>query len=254
MRRPRKSYWRIAARLLGLAGLLLGCLVLHGAWRLVRAPSPWPTRFLGGSAWVCGVRVRLSGRRPEGRSLIVANHCGTLDILVIGGAMGAAFVAKAELAAAPLVGWMCGLNRTLFVDRADRRAVPAQAARLREALADGPVAIFPEGTTSDGTVLLPFKPALFQALDPPPPGVVVQPLFLDYGAAAPEIAWAEESGEDGLANALRTLGRPGVIPVTVHLLEPFDPAAIGDRKALSAEARRRIADAIAHTGSPMRVA
>jgi 1-acyl-sn-glycerol-3-phosphate acyltransferase len=69
----------------------------------------------------------------------------------------------------------------------------------------------------------------------------------------PEIARAEENGEDGLADALRTLGRPGVIPVTVHLLEPFDPAAIGDRKAMSAEARRRVADAIKAAGSPMRV-
>lgn len=244
---------RIAARLLGLVGWLLFCVAAHGTWRLLRLFSPWPPRFLGGVARICGVRARWTGPPPRGRVLIVANHCSWLDIMVIGGATGAAFLGKAELASVPLVGWLCRLNRTIFVDRTSRAAIPQQIADTRAALEAGPVAIFPEGTTSDGVTLLPFKPALFQALDPPPPGVRVQPLFLDYGAHAPEIAWTEATGESGISNGLGILGRPGTIPVTVHLLEPIDPAA-GDRKAISAEARRRIADAIERAGSPMRVA
>ena len=237
-----------------LVGWLLLCLALHGTWRLFRAPSPWSRRFLGGVARIVGVRPRFTAAPPRDRVLIVANHCSWLDIMVLGGATGAAFIAKGELAGVPLVGWLCRLNRTLFVDRTDRRAVPAQVAAFRAALEEGPVAIFPEGTTSDGETLLPFKPALFQALDPPPPGIRVQPVFLDGGAAAPEIAWTEAKGETGAANGLRILGRRGTIPLTVHLLQPFDPAEAGDRKAISAEARRRIAAAIEANGGRMRVA
>ncbi|WP_375428233.1 lysophospholipid acyltransferase family protein [uncultured Sphingomonas sp.] len=248
-----KSF-RIAARLAGLLALLVGCVVFHGGRRLLRLPSSWPRRFLAGAAWICGVRTRVRGRRPGGQALIVSNHCGTLDILVLGGATGAAFVARGDLARVPLVGAMCRANGTLFVDRADRRAIGEQVARLREALTYRSVVVFPEDTTSDGATLLPFKPALLAALDPPPPGVVLQPVFLDYGPAAPEIAWAEATGEDGSANALRILGRRGTIPVTIDYLEPFDPAAIGDRKTVSAEARRRIVAAMQAAGSRIEVA
>lgn len=245
---------RIAARLAGLIGLVIVCLALHGAWRLFRLPSPWPPRFLGSAARICGARARVHGQLPPGTALIVSNHCGWLDILILGGATGAAFVAKGELEPIPFVGWMCRLNRTIFIDRSDRRAIPEQVARLRQALAQGPVVIFPEGTTSDGKTFLPFKPALLGAVDPPPPGVIVQPIFLDYGPAAPEIAWAEDDGEDGVTNALGILGRRGTVSVSVNLLKSFDPAAIGDRKAISAEARHRIVAAMQAAGSCIRVA
>ena len=245
---------RIAARLAGLVGWLIVCVALHGAWRLLRRPSPWPPRFLAGAARIVGARVTIRGRPPSGNVLLVSNHCGWLDILVLGGATGAAFAAKAELATVPLVGWLCRINRTIFIDRTDRRAIPQQAARIREALGQGPVVVFPEGTTSDGVHLLPFKPALLQALDPPPPGVAVQPVFLDYGPAAPEIAWAEATGEDGAQNGLRILGRRGTVPVTIDYLAPFDPAAVGDRKVIAAEARKRIVAAMEAAGSRIRVA
>ena len=198
---------------------------------------------------MCGVRLTIVGEPLRRDSLVVCNHQSWLDILILGGATGAAFVAKAELADVPVVGWMCRLNRTIFIKREDRRALGAQIEAVRAGLAQGPVAIFAEGTTNDGTVLLPFKPALLQVLDPAPAGVRVQPLFLDYGAAAPEIAWGEE---DGAVNARRVLGRRGSLPVTLHCLEPFDPAELGDRKAIAAEARRRIVEAIAASGSGIR--
>ena len=198
---------------------------------------------------MCGVRLRVVGEPLRRDSLVVCNHQSWLDILILGGATGAAFVAKAELAEVPVVGWMCRLNRTIFIKREDRRAIAAQIEAVRAGLRQGPVAIFAEGTTNDGTALLPFKPALLQVLDPAPPGVRVQPLFLDYGAAAPAIAWGEE---DGAVNARRVLGRRGRLAVTLHCLQPFDPARVGDRKAIAAEARRRIVEAMAVSGSGMR--
>lgn len=234
---------RIAGRLALLLLILLVHLPLHGLWRLVGARSPWSVRFLGAAAWACGVRLTRHGHTPRRDVLVVANHISWLDILILGGATRAAFVSKAELASAPLVGWLAGLNRTIYIKREDRRAIPAQVAAIRTALHDGPVAIFPEGTTGDARSLLPFKPALLQVLDRaapdlPPHGLSVQPVVVDYGAAATEIAWVEE---DGASNALRVLARRGTIRVTLHCLAPFDPATVGDRKALATETRNRIA-------------
>lgn len=243
------STGRFAARLAGLIGLVVLYVPLHYAWRLVRRQSPWPTRFLGAAARMSGVRLRVVGEPLRHDVLAVCNHQSWLDILILGGACRTAFVAKAELADVPVVGWMCRLNRTIFIRREDRRAIGAQIEAVRAGLTDGPVAIFAEGTTNDGTVLLPFKPALLQVLDPAPPGVRVQPLFLDYGTAAPEIAWGQENGA---VNARRVLGRRRHVAVTLHCLAPFDPAQVGDRKAIAAEARRRIVAAMAASGSGMR--
>ncbi len=228
-------------RLIARAGAMLATLflylLLHGAWRLVRARSPWPPRFLGAIARVVGAKVTVRGTPVTRDVLYLANHQSWLDILAIAGASGSAFVAKGELRDAPLVGWLCTLNHTLFVDRGDRLGIARQVDTLRQALAaDHPVTVFPEGTTSDGTTLLPFKAALLGAIDPPPPGLRVQPVYLDYGSAR-DIIWVGD--EPGTANAARVLARRGRIPLTIHFLEPFDPAGMG-RKAVAARARDAI--------------
>lgn len=217
---------------------MLLALPLHGLWRLFRRPSPWPRLFLGGVARIVGARPRVIGRARR-RVVFVANHLSWIDIPLLAGATGTAFVAKAELDAVPLVGWLCRLNATIFVARDDRLAVAAQIDRVRAALA-GPAAVtmFPEGTTGDGVTLLPFKAALLAALDPPPPGVLVQPVRIDYGAATRELAWV--GAETGPHHAARVLRRRGGFVATLRFLDPFDPAACGGRKAIAAEARRRI--------------
>ena len=230
---------RLAARLAALILALAGALIVHGLWRLGRAPSPWPRRFLGLVARIVGARVQVVGTPLRRDVVFLSNHLSWIDILSIAGATGSAFVAKGELRAVPLVGWLCTLNHTIFVSREDRLQVTAQIARLRDALGDGQgVTIFPEGTTGDGTTLLPFKAALLAALDPPPPGIVVQPVRVDYGAATRELAWVGE--ELGGSHALRVLRRRGTFAVTLHMLPPFDPAEAGSRKAIAARARDAI--------------
>jgi lyso-ornithine lipid O-acyltransferase len=235
---------RIGVRAAGIVTILLPMIVLHYFWRVLRLSSPWPRFFLGWTGWIAGARAQVSGKHVRRDVVFISNHVSWIDILVIAGASGSAFVAKAEIRAAPVVGWLSTLNRTVFVSREDRSGVGGQIERLREALAETwSVTIFPEGTTDDGRSLLSFKSSLLKILEPPPPGVVVQPLTLDYGALGPEIAWLGH--ESGAANALRVLARPGSFRVGVTFLEPFDPASVAGRKAIAAEARARIEAALA---------
>nr|WP_286207836.1 lysophospholipid acyltransferase family protein [Hephaestia sp. MAHUQ-44] len=206
-------------------------------------PSRWPRWFLGSAGHICGARRRDIGRPIKRDVIFLANHTSWLDILVLAGGTGTAFVAKAELQQVPLIGWLCTLNHTIFVARADRMGIAAQVAELRDALAHSwPVALFPEGTTSGPDEVLPFKGALLAVLEPPPPRVMVQPVLLDYGAAGDDIAWLGD--EPGLANALKILARRGSFEGRVTYLTPFDPADHTNRKGIAAEARRRIVEAM----------
>ena len=235
---PRLSA-RAIARLAALVGLLAAALTVHGLWRLLHLPSPWPRLFLGSAARLFGARARIVGTPLRRDVIFLSNHLSWMDILLLAGATGSAFVAKAELRGAPLVGWLCTLNRTLFVRRGDRMGIERQVAELRDALAHGwAITIFPEGTTGDGRELLPFKAALLGAIDPPPPGLMIQPVRIDYGAATDELAWVGD--EPGQSHALRVLRRRGTFPVTLHLIDPFYPAATGNRKAIAATARAAI--------------
>jgi 1-acyl-sn-glycerol-3-phosphate acyltransferase len=237
---------RLIPRVLAMAGALLLCLPLHYLWKLAGRPSPWPRRLLGWVARIAGMRVRAIGAPLERDVLFLANHLSWLDILVLAGASGTAFVSKAEVAEVPVVGWLAGLNNTVFIARSERSGVRGQAEALRRALASGqPVALFPEGTTDGGPDTLPFRASLLAALYPPLPGVKVQPVALDYGASTGDLAWVGD--EPGLDNVRKVLSRRGTAEVIVHFLAPVDPLA-GDRKAIARAARDEIVEALGHPG------
>lgn len=243
---------RFISRTLLLILALLLCVPMHYIWRTLRIGSPWPKLFLGWAARICGARVRILGTPLHRDVFFIANHVSWIDILAMGGASGTAFVSKAELADVPVVGWLASLNRTVFVKREDKMNVAEQINSLRDALADNwSVTVFPEGTTTDGQSLLPFKSSMLKVLEPPPPGVLVQPVHLDYGPVAEEIGWV--GVEHGRDNAMRILARPGSFDLVVTFLEPFCPAEFAGRKTIAAESRRRIEEALhAALGRPLR--
>ncbi|MGB7408684.1 MAG: lysophospholipid acyltransferase family protein, partial [Pontixanthobacter sp.] len=230
---------RIGWRLAALLALLLVFVPLHYAYRLFRNDNRIPMLFLRYCGQVCGVEVCTIGTPLRQSVLFVSNHISWLDILCLAGASGTAFVAKHELSTTPLIGWLCDLNRTIYVKRDSRVNVGAQIEQVREALDDDwAVAIFPEGTTGDARTLLPFKTSMLSVLEPPPDNVMVQPVFLDYGATGREIAWIGD--ETGIENAKRILARRGTIGLTIYFLEPFSPHETRGRKAIAARARASI--------------
>lgn len=128
---------------------------------------------------ILGIRLDATLGEIAPGSLIVANHISWIDIFVINAARPSAFVAKAEVRRWPLLGWLAARTDTVFLRRGSRghaKIVNAEIDALLEAGRD--VAIFPEGTTTDGTHLLGFHGALLQpAVET---GRPIQPLALAY--------------------------------------------------------------------------
>ncbi|BDI61544.1 lysophospholipid acyltransferase family protein [Qipengyuania nanhaisediminis] len=246
------GWMRIGLRALALIALLIVFVPLHYLFRIFAYGSPFPMYFLRFAARICGCKVITHGTHLRRDVFYVANHVSWMDILALAGASGTAFVSKAELAQAPVVGWLASLNRTVFVKRENRLGVAEQINALKEALEDNwSVTVFPEGTTTDGHSLLPFKSSMLSVLEPPPAEVLVQPVVLDYGEVAEWIGWVGD--ESGLNNAKRVLARRGTFTLHVHFLDPFSPEEFRGRKAIAAEARRRIEESLEQAlGKPVR--
>ena len=243
---------RFSLRAFGILLLLSVFVPLHYLYRIFAYGSPFPMLFLRFTAWIVGARVKIVGTPLRRDVFFISNHISWVDILSMAGASGTAFVAKQELSEVPVIGWLCGLNRTVFVKRENRMGVAEQINALREALQDNwAVTVFPEGTVTDGHSLLPFKSSMISVLEPPPAGVMVQPVVLNYGENAEDIAWIGE--ESGLHNAMRVMARKGSFPLSLHYLEPFSPVDYRGRKAVAAKAREEIErQLVANLGGPLR--
>ncbi len=165
--------------------------VLGGLWTVVqRFPQcDEPTRARHIQAWsaqalvILGVRVAVVGEPTlGGPCLVVANHVSWLDILVINAVRPCRFVAKADVHHWPLLGRLVAGAGTLFIERERKRDALRVVHHLAERLQAGDVlAIFPEGTTSDGRTVLPFHANLLQAALAT--AAAVQPVGLAYRPA-----------------------------------------------------------------------
>jgi 1-acyl-sn-glycerol-3-phosphate acyltransferase len=210
-----------------------------------------------------GVKVTMRGVPATERPLLlVANHASWLDIPVLSSITPLVFVAKSEIAGWPLFGLFAKLQRSVFVDRARRHATAEVNREIANRLASGdPVVLFGEGTSSDGNQVLPFRSALFgamqEALDAGGRGYV-QPVSIAYThlhglpMGRQHRAVAAWYGDAELSAHFARVFREGAIDVTVS----FGPAhAIGpgtDRKQLTraTETAVRRMTVAALTGKP----
>ncbi len=184
-----------------------------------------------------GVRITTHGEapRPGEGGLIVANHISWLDIPVIGTTGPLSFVAKAEVATWPVIGWLSTLQRTVFIDRKRRGATAGVAAEMGQRLSDGQaVVLFAEGTTGDGTRVLPLRSSLLGAAHEAVRGegeadgeVTVYPLCITYlgyhglpggRAVRSGLAW---HGDTELAPHLKSILASGAVDVELAWGEPI---------------------------------
>jgi 1-acyl-sn-glycerol-3-phosphate acyltransferase len=227
----------IALRVALMLALLIVCVPFYYFWRVLGLPRLWPRVFLAGIGLIAGLRITIRGK-PRPNALLIANHVSWLDIPALARATGTAFVGHSGLAEVTLIRHLCAMNDTVFVARHDRASVAEQVEQVRRAIAaTGALTIFPEGTTSDGTALLPFKSSLLAAAERLPAGVPVQPVLLEYAEAA-KIAWV--GNEHGVTNFLRILARLRPVRLMLHFLPALEGPALADRKAIAAAAQRAI--------------
>ena len=192
------------------------------------------------AARLLGVEVRLVGSPAGGHRpvVFVSNHSSWLDIPVLGGRLEACFVSKDEVARWPLVSTVARLGRTVFVSR-QRGATGRERDVMRGRLAAGDnLLLFPEGTTSDGSRVLPFRSSFFAIAEGGEPPLI-QPVSIVYDrlgglptgrAARPIFAWY---GDMDLAPHFWQLAQYKGLRASVLLHPTLDPAAYAGRKALA---------------------
>jgi 1-acyl-sn-glycerol-3-phosphate acyltransferase len=196
---------------------------------------------------ILGVDVRRVGEPATSRPvLFAANHVSYTDITVLGSLIAGSFVAKSEIAGWPLFGQLAKLQRSVFVDRR-----VGSTAQQRDAIADRLAAgdaliLFPEGTSSDGNFMLPFKSALFSVVYKREQPVTVQPVSVVYARLdglpigrllRPFFAWY---GDMELAPHLWHLLGLGRIEAIVEFHPPVAVADFPTRKALAEYCQRQV--------------
>jgi 1-acyl-sn-glycerol-3-phosphate acyltransferase len=184
---------------------------------------------------ILGVQARIDpAPRMPGGALLVCNHVSWLDIYLIHAARRVHFVSKAEVRQWPIAGWLAHKSGTLFIERGRRSDTARVNAEMRELMASGAwVAVFPEGTTSDGLGLRRFMPSLLQPaveLDCP-----VVPAALRYRTLdGQQTTVSAYTGDIGMWESLMNIvSQPGLI-AELHFGTPL--AADGHRRELAARA------------------
>lgn len=204
------------------------------------------------TARLSGLRMKIEGRLAKDRPLLlVTNHISYLDILLLGSIGRVSFTPKLEIAGWPIIGWLCKLADCAFIDRNPRRAKENLVGITKRLEENRVLILFPEGTTSDGKQVLPFRSSYFQLAskrfaDKP---LSIQPAAIRYthiqnlpidSTLRHQIAWI---GEMELLPHYLNLLRAG--SVTVHLVfkSPVALENFNDRKALADHCQEMVAEA-----------
>lgn len=209
-----------------------------------------PLLFHRALARSLGIHVVVHGRAARrGGVLFVVNHLSWADIPVLGSRLLAAFVAKSEVADWGTVGWLSTLARTVYVDRDRRQSTGEARNAIVERLAAGEnVILFPEGTNSDGIAVLPFKSALFAAIEGGGDDFLIQPVTLAYTRLngmpitrerLPDVAWI---GDTALMPHLLAFMSLGKVRAEILFHPPVALPDFADRKALARHCHGLIAE------------
>lgn len=237
----------------------------HAKIRLARRYWATVTRLLGLRVRVIGqcaggMRTAADVQADQRPVIYVANHSSWLDIATMGGVLNSVFVAKGEVVSWPLIGIVSRLGRTIFVSR-NRQNTGRELQDMAQRLRDGDdITLFPEGTSSDGSRVLPFMSSFFavakpgrleQAGGPKPPPVLIQPVSIVYdrleglpvGRMRRKVfSWF---GDMDLAPHIWSFGQWRTMRVTVLLHPPLEPEHFKSRKELANAAHRAVSDGAA---------
>lgn len=247
---------RAARRLAAVLLWTLVCMPVQALFLLLPGPAKvhFARIYWASFARLMGLRVRVIGERTrsvDGRPVVfVSNHSSWLDVPVLGGQLDACFIAKDDVSRWPVVRTIAWLGRTIFVSRA-RGSTARERDSMAERLAVGDnLILFPEGTTSDGSRVLPFRSAFF-AIAEGERRPILQPVSVVYDRLAglptgrstrPLFSWY---GDMDIASHFWQLAQHRSLRGTVLLHAPLDPAHFANRKELAAAVWQTCADGAA---------
>lgn len=223
---------------LGLLALLALRLVERPLYGLRRPLTPFITQGVCRLALrVLGLRLTTEGQVLRERGAVVSNHVSWIDILTLNAVQRVYFVSKAEVSRWPAIGWLARATGTVFIERKGSEALAQKnlfEARLR---AGHQLLFFPEGTSTDGQRVLPFKSTLFAAFFAGGLEQIlsIQPVSLIYRAAPGEDPrfygwWGDMDFGPHLVQMLAA-PRHGAVKIVFH--PPVKVADFADRKALA---------------------
>lgn len=233
-------------------GVLLTGLLALLLLRLIEGPlfglrRPWTPHITQTVCRLClrllGLRVKRHGTPMSGAGAVVANHSSWLDILVLNAGQRITFVSKAEVASWPGIGWLARATGTLFIARTRREAASHVQAMQSRLAAGQQLLFFPEGTSTDGLRVLPFKTTLFAAfLAPEVQPLTVQPVAVRYHAPNGQDArfygwWGDMDLGPHLLAMLSTWGH-GRVEITYH--PTLTTQGVTSRKALALTLENRV--------------
>lgn len=227
----------------GLAVMLMVRLVERPVFGLHRPVTPYITQFVCRTAFrLMGMGFSTRGTQMVTPGAVVANHSAWIDIFSLNAAKRVYFVSKAEVAKWPLIGWLARATGTVFIAR-DPRQAKAQTEVFEARLKAGhKLLFFPEGTSTDGMRVLPFKSTLFAAFFTPELIDIlwVQPVTVNYYAPEGEDErfygwWGEMDFATHLIKCLAQ-ARPGRVELIYHT--PLKVSESGGRKQLAAACER----------------
>ncbi|OUD14569.1 hypothetical protein TPSD3_09790 [Thioflexithrix psekupsensis] len=180
----RSSKFRLLGRVVLFAMWSMSAVTLHLIirWLYPHKKLYMPMLWHRGCCWIFGLTIHTEGIvHAQTPILFVSNHVSYLDIIILGGILPGSFISKDDVAAWPLFGALARLQDTLFIER-QRHQVCDQLDQMQARLAAGDnLILFPEGTSSEGTEVLPFKSALFKSVERGSPiSVWIQPVSITY--------------------------------------------------------------------------
>ncbi|STZ77416.1 lysophospholipid acyltransferase family protein [Bergeriella denitrificans] len=236
---------RLTFRLLGLAACILYGMAemfflfpFYSQARKLRAIQIWSRRVLAS----CGMTLKVYGTPPERRGqMLICNHISWLDIMAVNAAFPNRFVAKDDVAKWPLVGYLATQAQTVYVAR--NKGTAGNSDKLRtvtDALKNGDtVTLFPEGTSSEGRSILPFKTSFFQAaFEARVPFVPTLCRYPNPDGSSPNPA-AAYYGDISLWQSMKMICSQKSSIAELHFLEPVFPE--GDRQQCAKQVHELLA-------------
>jgi 1-acyl-sn-glycerol-3-phosphate acyltransferase len=253
-KRPLFHSLRVTVSTLLLVIWVVVMVLIYLCWKGLRLPriKQCYIIFHSGCCWIFNLRCHVSGKISTARpTLFLSNHVSYLDIFILGKHIPAFFIAKAEVANWPILSWFAKEQNTLFFERNSKKVRGQMQVMADHFDQQGNLILFPEGTSTNGEYVQPFKSSLLQSVELSDETVVIQPVTLVYTRYQGELMTRQRRDQYAwyatMPFASHFFTALGLARADVDIVfhEPVTLAQFENRKACALACQERVATALA---------